>query len=40
MNLWVEELKSRSHRSYFVAIGRMEKRRRGLIVAAPDGRHG
>lgn len=37
VDLWVEELKSRSHRSYFEAIGRMEEKGvSGLIVAAPD----
>lgn len=37
VNVLVEELKNRSHRAYFEAIGRMEERGiDGLIVTAPD----
>ncbi|MDO4269560.1 MAG: LacI family DNA-binding transcriptional regulator [Eubacteriales bacterium] len=37
INVLVEELKNRSHRSYFEAIGRLEERGiDGLIVTAPD----
>ena len=37
VNVLVEELKNRSHRSYFEAIGRLEERGiDGLIVTAPD----
>ena len=37
INVLVEELKNRSHRSYFEAIGRLEERGiDGLILTAPD----
>ena len=37
INVLVEELKTRSHRAYFEAIGRMEERGiDGLLVTAPD----